>query len=541
MMTVVSPEPASALEGTGFVLRLHLRLDRVRIAVWALSFFLLIFLSVVAIDQAYPTQAALDARASLMASPAAIMMTGPAFSLDDYTFGAMLANELSLWTFLPAAIMSILLMVRHTRQDEEASRMEALLALPIGRYAPVTAAFLTVSLANLAITAAVAGGLIAAGQPMADSVAFGVAAGLTGLVFGAVAAVSAQAAERSRTATASALAVLGLAALIRGVGDVIEPHGSALSWLSPLAWAQQTRLYVDLRWWPLLLSAAAVVLLLSAAAVLARRRDLGSGLVQTQPGPAHADRALLSPVGLARRLLTRQFVGWSAGLFLFAVAFGSLADSMDGLLEDNPTIAQWVPISSDDISLSFASVILALLAIAPVALFVSSVLQLTGEEHAGRVEEMIATGSSRSSLLAGWTAVAAIWSAIAMVSLGLGTGIGLAYATGRTASMWELTAASLAYIPAIVLCGAVTAALYGALPRLTALAWILVLFISLEMFLGDLLQLPSWVEGLSPLARTPLVPFAELEPAPLLVMSALALAFFAAALAGFRRRDLPAL
>ena len=40
-----------------------------------------------------------------------------------------------------------------------------------------------------------------------------------------------------------------------GIGDVIDNSGSTLSWFSPIAWAQQMRAFVALRWWPLALLA----------------------------------------------------------------------------------------------------------------------------------------------------------------------------------------------------------------------------------------------------------------------------------------------
>src|SRR5699024_3342663 len=83
---------------------------------------------------------------------------------------------------------------------------------------------------------------------------------------------------------------------------VIEAEGSWLSWFSPLAWAQQTMVFVDLRWWPLALSLGAIVLLLALAAQLSRRRDLGSGLRSAAPGPATASAALRAPGGRVERL-----------------------------------------------------------------------------------------------------------------------------------------------------------------------------------------------------------------------------------------------
>src|SRR5690606_40840324 len=113
--------------------------------------------------------------------------------------------------------------------------------------------------------------------------------------------VTAQLTERARAASGTAMAVLGAAFVVRGIGDVLEPTGSWLSWFSPIAWAQQTRLYVDLRWWPLALSAALTAGLLVVAVLLTQRRDLGAGLRPARPGPATAGTSLLSASGLARR------------------------------------------------------------------------------------------------------------------------------------------------------------------------------------------------------------------------------------------------
>ena len=100
--------------GTVELLRFFLRLDRIRISAWTLSFGLLVAGSIASLEATYSTPESLQARAAFMSNPSAVMMSGPAFGLDNYTFGAMVANELSLWLFLGSAIMSILLVVRHT-------------------------------------------------------------------------------------------------------------------------------------------------------------------------------------------------------------------------------------------------------------------------------------------------------------------------------------------------------------------------------------------------------------------------------------------
>lgn len=522
---------------TGRLLRFYLRLDRVRIAAWTLSVALVTVGSVASLDATYTTPEALQARARLMSNPSAIMMSGPAFGLENYTFGAMVANELSLWLFLATAIMSILLTVRHTRAEEESGRLEIIRALPVGRFAPATAAVLTVAIANLLVGAGVAAALVGTGMAPASSLALALGCVLTGLVFAAVAAVTAQLTEHARGATGMAMAALAVAFLVRGVGDVIDNQGSWLSWFSPFAWAQQTRLYVDLRWWPLAVSAVVTVVLLAVAVSLAQRRDLGAGLRRPGPGPATARPGLLSPAGLARRLLRGSFLAWGVGAFLFAVAFGSLAASLEDTIEEIPQLGDWIAIDLSDLTTSFAAAILSFLVVAPLVFVVTGVLRLRAEEEAGRAETMLVTGSPRAGLLGGWLAVVAVETVAMTLLVGAGVGTGVWAGTGDASWLGELTVAALVYLPATLLVGSLAVALYGLVPRAAGLTWVLVVWIVIVLYLGGLLGLPDWAMNLSPVTHTPMLPGEDVTGLPLVVMGAGATALVAAGFVGFARRD----
>ena len=122
---------AGPLTGLRSLLRLHLRLARRGILIWTLAVLVLVPASIYAMEDVYPDQAALDARAALLDNPSAVMMTGPFFAADHYTFWAMVANELLLYLLVPAAIMSILLTARLTRSARTSSSdwMETALTL----------------------------------------------------------------------------------------------------------------------------------------------------------------------------------------------------------------------------------------------------------------------------------------------------------------------------------------------------------------------------------------------------------------------------
>ena len=121
------------------------------------------------------------------------------------SLGGLTAWKIGVTEFILVALMSLLTVVRHTRTEEETGRLELVGATVVGRYAPLTAALVTAGLANLAIVVLVALGLIGAGLPAAGSVAFGLAIGLVGLLFAAVAAVAAQLTEGARAATGIAV------------------------------------------------------------------------------------------------------------------------------------------------------------------------------------------------------------------------------------------------------------------------------------------------------------------------------------------------
>lgn len=532
--------PASPLTGLGALVRLFGRISRRQIILWAVIMVVTVAGSVVALKEAYPDQQALDARAALLGNPSAVLMTGPAFARDHYTLWAAVANELLLYVLLAGAIMSILLMVRHTRTEEEAGRLELLRSLPTGRLAPPAAALVIVAIANLALGGAVSVGVLVTGAPLADGLALGVATAVTGMVFAGIAAVMAQLTEHGGTASGLSLGALAVAFLVRGVGDVIDAEGSWFSWLSPLAWAQQIKVFVDLRWWPLALSAAAVVLLLALAAQLSRRRDLGSGLRPASPGPGRGSPALLAAGGLARRLVTPMMLTWAIGLFLFAIAFGSLAASLQDLVDQIPTISEFAPIDLHDLIGSFTAYILLMLALGPVGLIVSGILRLRGEEQAGRLAGVLVAGRSRTSFTLWWVAVIALEAGAVQGLLGLGTGIGVWLATGVGSWVATATLAALVYLPAIALTGALALALYGLRVRLAGLAWLVVVWAALDTFLGELLQLPEWARALSVLHHVPAVPGAAVEPVPLVVTSVLAVALALVGLLAQRRRDLAA-
>lgn len=529
-----------SLVGTGLLVRFGLRRDRVRLVVWVAALGALTGYAVVALGTLYPTAAARQTRAALMGNPAAVMLGGPGFGRDHYTLGAMIANELGLTIMISAAVMSILLVVRHTRAEEETGRAELIRAGVVGPRAPLTAALALAALANAAIALVIAAGLTGAGLAATDSLAFGLGIGLTGLVFAGVAAVTAQISEHARTASGSALAVLGAAAVIRGIGDIAEPGGSPLSWFSPIAWAQQTRAYVDLRWWPLLVSLVVVAGLVPLGYLLNRRRDVGAGLVAPRRGPADASRLLSGATALTARLQRGTLVGWGIGLLITGLTFGTLTNAVITMLGDNPKLSRILAAGAGGQSLvdGFYAAMTIYVALGAAAFAVTSVLRQRGEETAGRGEAVLACAVGRLRWLSAELAVTAAGSALLLLAGGLGMGISAAAVTGDAGLVGALTGAALAHLPAVLVVAALAAALVGLAPRLAGLAWVVLGYAVFSGSFGALLGLPDWALHLSPLRWTPALPGAAFDLAPIAGLTALAAVLVAAGLAGIRRRDI---
>ncbi|WP_448627624.1 ABC transporter permease [Geodermatophilus sp. URMC 64] len=538
--TVAAVPGSVAYAGTGTLLRAALRRDRRRLLIWVLSLGALTVYAVVGLGRLYDTAAARQSRAAVMQTPAGIILGGPGYGTENYTLGAMIANELGLSVMVAMAVMSLLLVVRHTRAEEDGGSAELLLSGAVGRRAPLTAALLLMALANLAVGVVVFAGLAGSGLAVVDSLALAVGWALTGIVFGCVAGVTAQAMTQARAASGSALAVLGAAAVVRGVGDIVQEHGSALSWLSPIAWAQQTRAFVDLRWAPLLLSVVLIAALGAAAYALGDRRDVGAGLIAPSRGPAAAAASLSGPLGLLVRLQRGTVVGWAVGLALLGLTFGSLSKSVVGMVADNPRLLEAVGADAANLTDGFAAAASTYFALCAAGFAVASVLRLRGEESAGRAELLLGTAVHRRRLLGAGLAVTSGAAALLLVVAGLADGLAAAAALDDAGRIGAQLTAALVQLPAVLVIIGLAAALFGAAPRWASLSWLVVVWALVVGLFAPLLDLPDWAQKLSPLAWVPRVPAEELDVVPLAGLLVAAAALVAVALAGFRGRDVPA-
>ena len=520
------------MTGARTFVRAFLRRDRWMLMWWIAGGVLLYYSQAPSADGLYATQAEFDRAAESMENNVAfIAMTGPARALN--TVGGQVAWQSMAFGAIVAGLMSMFIIGRHTRAEEESGRDELVRAAAVGRHAPIVAALVVATLANLLMGALITLSLLTYGLEAAGCIALGIALTLTGLTFTGVALVAAQLTDGTRAMYGITGAVIGASFALRAVGDVAE---NGLSWASPIGWGQAMYPFSGERWWPAVLPVVATAVLVGAAFALFARRDVGAGLWPSRPGPPRAGRALLSPLGLAWHLQRGSIVGWTVGILLLGVSYGSIGDDVEELMGSSELTEQMLRPGSNltDSFYAFAVVIIAVIAS---GFTIASALRPLGEEDAGRVETLLATAHRRRDWLLSHVAMTVLGSVTTLVVGALGLGLGYAMVTGDDEAFTRYLAPMLSYLAPVLLLGALARLLHGTVPRLAFLAWVGLAFCFVVMFFGELLRFPSAVIDISPFSHLALAPAEDVRWMPVVVVGAIALVLSVIGQVGFRRRD----
>lgn len=528
----------SVFAGSGTLLRLALRRDRVRIAVWLASLSLGTYLTVLALAGVYPSEADRQAAMLTMSTPAGLAFSGPAHYFTDYSLGSITSHQLLGFMALIVGMMSVLFVVRHTRAEEEAGRAEMARASVVGRHAHLTAALLLTALVNLTLMVLLALLLPATGIETVDwsgSLLYAAAHAAVGLTFAGVAALTAQITESSRGANGLGLAAVGAAYLIRAAGDAGD---NGLSWASPIGWAQQTFPYLDNRWWPLALNMLAFAALTALAMALSVRRDHGSGLRAPRRGRPSATAALRTPLGFALRLHRGTLIGFAIGLGVLGLSYGPFLGDLQSQFAEIEIIADAMESIGGAVLIdSFLAMLMSIIAVVAAIYAVMATLRTRSEETSGRSEPVLGTWQSRTTFFASNLTVALVGAPLVLM-LAAGCLAISGQPVVETPVVAKILVAAAVHFPALWVFVGVAALLIGWAPRATALVWVLIAYAAVISYLGPILQLPDWTSRLSPLGWVPAYPAEDIAILPLVGLTLVAAVLIVLGLVGFRRRDL---
>lgn len=526
--------------GTWTMLRFMLRRDRIQLPIWIVSITFAVVMTLVSFAELYPNAAERQATAMMMTNPASVAMTGPNFYLEDYTLGAMMSHQMLGMTGIVVALMSIFLIVRHTRKEEETGRAELVRASVVGRHANMTAALLLAVGANLILAVIVA---VSMGSFQFESVTwegsflFGIGLATIGLSFSAVSVLLAQFFEHARSVSGVSTGLVVFTYTLRAIGDIQEGF---LSWLSPIGWAQQTSAFVDDNWMPLILSVLFMFVIIAIAYPLSTKRDVGSGMIQPRRGKASASPLLTNPIGLAFRLQRTNIIIWSFALLLFGMAYGSfLGEAEEMMASVGESMETFFPdLNSGMLADTFAAMFMSVSAMVASIPSLQSILKLRSEEKNGRIEVLLSSVISRSRLLGSYVFVSLVNTILFLFMAGFGMGITGSQSMNDSSYLLDLTIAGLAFAPAIWIGIGLVVLLFGSAPRKTSYSWAIVIYAFIVVYLGEILQMPDWMMDISPFNHIPKIPAENFDWLSSASLTALAAILIIIGWISFRRRDL---
>lgn len=536
--SVLPPAAAIArprtLTGIGTAARFILRRNWLRLAIWTLVLASMIPIVYDSQQQAFPTQADRDAYAQVANTPAVAAMTGLPYAAGS--LGGILVIKIWMTLAVALAFAVVFLITRNGRADEETGRTELLRSTALGRHAYSAANYL-VSAGLCVVTGLMISLLcLSVSLPSTGSWIMGASIAGTGLAFVGLAAICGQLASTSRGANSLGVALIGLFYFIRAGAD-LQADGtnpSALSWLSPIGWAQNMRAFGEENWWPLLALLAMAV----AGCLLAMRiessRDYGSGMLPELRGPAATGKFITTTMGFTLRLQRSSLIGWFAGAAVSGLFFGSVAQSMSSLLDPNNPFARNFLGSGHSVLDGVLGIFVLFNALLAGAFAIQCLGAARGEEESGRLEQQLAGSLSRGSWLGSHLAVAALGSALMLLFAGYLTGL----SSQGLADPGQLAGACLAYWPAVLVMLGVQLLVFGFLPRFsTIVTWAVYGLSMMAAMFGGLFSLSEDAIGATPFGAIPRVPAEEFSWTPLAVLLLISLAFMATGMVRFGRRD----
>ena len=476
----------------------------------------------------------------VLENPAMVAMIGPIIGADNFTVGAMFTTFMLLFTALVVCVMNVMLVVRHTRADEEKGRYEVVRSLPTGRLAHLNATFIVAILVNIAL--AVLMGLLLflvgdASMTFNGSMLWGATLGSIGFVFAAIAAVFSQASASAKGAMGYSLFVMGIFYMMRAVGDVSV---EILSLISPLGLILQGEAYASNNWWPVFVLLGITIPIMILAYRLNLTRDIDQGLLPDKQGKAVGGMLLKTPFGLALKLCKAGLIIAVVTIFAIGASYGTIMGDIDAFIEANEFYQQLI-LWMDGISmpLLFAGMInfvAAMIALIPSLLYV---LKARSEEKEIRAELLLATPVCRLIYLGSYVIIAFVSSIIfqLLTALGLWVSATAVLIYPGEFPLGTVILANLAYLPAIWVMIGLTVLLVGILPKLTGLIWAIYgTVFMIEMF-GRMDIFPAWMQNISPFGFVVQYPMESINWLSMIALTLIAAGLIAIGLVGFRRRD----
>jgi ABC-2 type transport system permease protein len=222
--------------------------------------------------------------------------------------------------------------------------------------------------------------------------------------------------------------------------------------------------------------------------------------------------------------------------------FGGLAEGIDDLQQDNPTLREIFARMGGRTGLidAYLAGIMGVLGLIAAAYAIQATLRLQLEETRGRAEPVLATSVGRVRWAASHLTFSILGPAVALATAGLTAGLAHGLNTDNVGrELRQVLGGAMVQLPAVWVLAAIAVALFGLLPRLAPAAWGALAVYLLFLMVGAAMQLNQSLLDISPFTHIPKAPGAAVTATPLVWLTATAAALTATGLIGLRRRDIP--
>jgi ABC-2 type transport system permease protein len=511
---------------------------RVRMIAFSSLFAAVAYIQPVTYRHAYPTLPSRLAFAhSFGANKAVVLFYGRAYDL--LTVGGYSAWRVGGTLAIFAAVFGLLAAVRALRTEEDAGRMELVLAGIAGRRTVYLASMGAIAGGGSALWLAEFAGSLVGGLPAGASAYLALATASVVPVFVGVGALASQLAPTRRVALELGGAVVGLSFLLRVIADTSSGVGW-LRWATPIGWAEELRPFTGAHPLVLLLPLIVSMALLVTTVRLTSGRDIGTGMLASRDSADARLRLLFSPTAQALRGERTSLTVWLASIGAFAFVVGVIAKSISSVGISKQLQRELAKLGSGSILtpkgyLGFAFIFFVLTC----CLFtVSQIAAARHEEADQRLETLLGLPVSRRRWLGGRLALAAVATAAISLAAGVSAWAGAA-SQGVSVSLPQMLEAGINCLPTAVLFLGIAALAYALAPRESAgITYGLVTVAFLWQLFGALLGAPKWLVNLTPFSHVGLVPGQPFRAGAAAIMLAIGVLAAVGAIGAFERRDL---
>lgn len=530
-----SVTPKNTLAGYGKYLRFTIKHNLVRYLVWiAVVVFLIAYVGVY-YKSMFDTQAKLDEFAAVGATAGMVAMIGKISCMA--TIGGAVWTKIWMFTALTLGIGMVFQVTKGARADEENGRTELFRSRPFGIHSTLAsvvsgALLLCLAIGILTALASIALKLDPAGAGITGSIIFGLSVAAIGWLGVGIGALTNQLSASASLANSSGSIIIMVFYCMRMIGDM--GSNDTLTWLSPIGWGEKMEPWAYNRGWLIIPFMMLTAALIAAAFFIESRRDYGSGVLKDKKGKSEATPLMHRSWGLILHIYKGSIIGWSIGIVIAGLMFGSVANSMLDLFADAD-----VPMLKGSGIEALMGLLLCFIGLVSVVLPMLIMTGLRSDEAKGLLEAQLSGGISRNRMILERFIVGTAVTALLLVLGGASFGVSYGAVANDMSQVGKLAIDALIYLPGIMAITSVVVLLFGLIPRATIpVTWFIYGMMYFAVLLSDALKVPQWVLNIMPFIGTPRIPYQDFNASVFGYLAA-AVVFVVIGMIGLRNRDVP--